>query len=43
MYAGYINIFDLGKLSKSLKKEKNLDQPLALTSNQPPVSRQHAN
>ena len=29
MYAGYINIFDLGKLSKSLKN-KNLDQPLAL-------------
>ena len=29
MYVGYINIFDLGKLSKSLKN-KNLDQPLAL-------------
>ena len=29
MYAGYINIFYLGKLSKSLKN-KNLDQPLAL-------------
>ena len=29
MYAGYIKIFDLGKLSKSLKN-KNLDQPLAL-------------
>ena len=30
MYAGYINIFDLGKL-KITKKNENLDQPLALT------------
>ena len=30
MYAGYINIFDLGKLKITKKNKKNLDQPLAL-------------